>query len=428
MPRRGAGTSRSSRGKALIANGRRLIYIVGTYPLLTTTFIDREIRQLGRWGVDIHVLSIRQPPPGIPLSDSQLSLQKGVEYLLPVDVPRLIAAHLYFAFKRPRTFFGTLIYLMTRPHPGHGARVKTLLHFGEGTCAAYLIRGMRFHELHAHFIDRAATVALVIGRLLNKSYSLSIHAAEDIFVHPVLLHEKIGAARHAVTCTRYNRAHIEALLGRDLSDEITFIPHGLDITAYRPRANHYEQASRILAVGQLVERKGFVDLIRACQILRERGCSFHCEIIGEGPQRGRLQELIDRLSLGEGLTLRGAMPHEEVVQRYAQAGMLVMPCVQSQDGNLDGIPNVLLEAMAMQVPVISTRISAIPELIMDGENGLLVDPGDPVKLAEAMERLIRSPQQSLRLAREGRRSVLANFDVQANIRRFAATLWPEWFS
>jgi len=126
--------------------------------------------------------------------------------------------------------------------------------------------------------------------------------------------------------------------------------------------------------------------------------------------------------------LCGALPHEEVIERYKKASMFVMPCIQSRDGNLDGIPNVLFEAMSMQVPVISTRISAIPELIVDNENGLLVEPDDPGALAEAMNKLIESPQQANRLGRSGRESILAEFDVESNVRRFATTLWPEWFN
>jgi glycosyltransferase involved in cell wall biosynthesis len=418
----------NSEAPHLPRGGEKLIYVIGTYPLLTTTFIDREILQLRRWGIDIQIISIRMPPSDAPLSKVQLELQRDVLYLLPVDVLRLVLSHLFFAFTRPRAFFGSLVYLLTRPYPGISEWFKTLLHFGEGVYAAYLLRGQRFRELHAHFIDRAATLALVMGRLLGKTYSLSIHAAEDIFVHPLLLNEKISEARHAVTCTLYNKLHLEKLLGQNLDQKISYIPHGLDITGYKPNGTIPKGRQLILAVGQLAERKGFANLIQACHILNGRGYEFQCQIIGQGPQYQTLKNKITRMSLEDHVFLCGALPHEEVVERYKKASMLVMPCVQQADGNLDGIPNVLLEAMAMQVPVISTRISAIPELIVDDVNGILVNPGDPVALADAMQTLIGSPQQALRLGRSGRESVLAEFDVEANVRRFAATLWPEWFS
>ncbi len=409
-------------------SGMSLIYIVGTYPLLTTTFIDREIRILRQWGVDLEIVAIRRPPADTPLSKDQRELQQGVVYLLPIAWLSLILSHLHFAFLHPRGYLQTLVYLLTRPHANRGARLKTLLHFGEGVYAAYLVRKRRFRELHAHFADRAATVALVAGRLLGKPYSLSIHAAADIFVDPVLLREKIMGARHVVTCTLYNKSHMEALVGRDLSDRMSHIHHGLDLAKYRPSRPNANGCPLILAVGQLAERKGFVQLIQACRDLKDQGYLLRCHIVGRGPQRQELQDLIARSSLEDTVTLCGALPHEEVIERYRQATMFVLPCIRSKDGNMDGIPNVLAEAMAMQVPVISTRVSAIPELLKDQVNGLLVPPEDHAALVAAMARLLDEAALREELGRNGRQSILDSFDVERNVRRFATTLWPEWFS
>ena len=140
-----------------------------------------------------------------------------------------------------------------------------------------------------------------------------------------------------------------------------------------------------------------------------------------------LVNMVAQLSLADCVTLHGALPHEKVIEHYMKANVFVMPCIQSDDGNRDGIPNVLLEAMAMQVPVISTWTSAIPELIQDKANGFLVKPNDPEALAQSIQMLIESPQQAFRLGRSGRESVLKEFNVEANVKRFATTLWPEWF-
>ncbi len=405
----------------------RLIYIIGTYPLLTTTFIDREITTLRRWGVDLQVVAMRRPEAEAPLSQEQRELQRGVLYLLPVAWPALIAAHLHFALARPGRLLATLAYLLSRPHPSARARLKTLLHFGEGVYAAYLLRGRQFHELHAHFVDRAATVALVAARLLDRPYSLSIHAAADIFVSPVLLGEKLAGARRAVTCTEYNRAHLAALLGPELGARVSRVYHGLDLARYRPAPAPAGGPPLIVAVGQLVERKGFAQLIGACRALRDRGYAFECQIVGRGPQREALEALIARLDLGGQVALRGALCHEEVIALYRRATIFALPCVRSRDGDLDGIPNVIAEAMAMGLPVVSTSVSAIPELLQDGVGGLLVPPGDERALAEALAGLLDDPARRAELGRRGRQAVLASFDVEANVRRFAATLWPEWF-
>jgi glycosyltransferase involved in cell wall biosynthesis len=406
----------------------RLIYIIGTYPLLTTTFIDREIAILRRWGVDLQVVAMRRPDADTPLSDDQRALQRGVLYLLPAALTPLLLSQVFFALTRPRRYVQTLAYLLTRPHASPGARLKTLLHFGEGVYTAFLLRGREFHELHAHFVDRAATVALVAGRLLDKPYSLSIHAAADIFVSPVLLREKIGEARHAVTCTGFNKAHLEALVGADLGPRISKVYHGLNLDRYRPARAPEAGPPLIVSVGQLVARKGLAILVRSCRLLRDRGYNFRCEIVGRGPQHAELQALIADLGLEGSVTLRGALRHEEVIALYSRASMFVLPCRKTSEGDLDGIPNVIAEAMAMELPVISTGVSAIPELLDDGVNGLLAPVDDPAGLAERMARLLDDPALRAELGRSGRRSVLGCFDVEHNVRHFAATLWPDWFA
>jgi glycosyltransferase involved in cell wall biosynthesis len=401
----------------------RLVYIIGTYPLLTTTFIDREIRSLRREGVDVHVLAVRRPPTGSPLSADQRELQKGVQYMLPLSPAAVLAAQVYYALRRPVLFFGTLTYLLTRPHPGLAARWKTLLHFGQGVYGAFLLRRRKITELHAHFLDRAATIALVAGRLLGVPYSLSIHAGADIYVHPVLIREKLTHARQAVTCTVYNKRHLETLLQQDLNGKITCIPHGLDRSGYTPPDQPPEGRILILTVGQLAERKGFRYLIEACALLRERGLDFECQIVGGGLQRSQLEELIKKIGLAGQVNLTGALPHEQVMQKYRQATLFVMPCIQTAEGDVDGIPNVLLEAMAMELPVISTEVSAVPELIKPEWNGLLVPPNDASALAEAILRLLGDRELREAIARRGRETVLAEYDIEANIRRFYNTLW-----
>jgi glycosyltransferase involved in cell wall biosynthesis len=406
----------------------RLIYIIGTYPSLTITFIDREIRYLRRLGVDLQILSIRRPLADTPFSEDQRELQQGVMYLLPVAWLSFIFSHLYFALLYPRRYFKTLVYLLTRSHPSPKARFMTFLHFGEGVYAAYLLRKHQFRELHAHFVDRAATVALVVGRFLGKPYSLSIHAGPDIFANPILLREKVIEARHVATCTAYNKSHLETIIGQELGHKISCLHHGLDLTTYLPRSGPPASNGRplILSVGQLVERKGFVHLIKGCRGLKDQGYDFICHVVGAGPQRQELETLIKDLSLESIVIVCGALRHEQVIEKYKQATMFVLPCVLSSTGNLDGIPNVLPEAMAMQLPVISTDISGIPELVEHQVNGLLVPPGNEVALVAAMAQLLDDPALREKLGRNGRQTVIERFDAERNIRRFAATLWPDW--
>jgi glycosyltransferase involved in cell wall biosynthesis len=404
--------------------GRTVVYVVGTYPLLTTTFIDREVSALRGWGLDVRIVAVRRPPPDAPLSNEQRELADGTAYLIPIAWRRLVAAHVRFLATRPSAYIGTLARLVSRPHPDHRARARSILHFGEGVYAAHVVEDRDLRELHAHFADRAATIALVASRLLGRPYSLSVHAGADIFVRPVLLREKFTAARHVVTCTSHNKAHLVRLVGDGLDRKITTILHGLDLAGYRPGPPTTNGLPLVLAVGQLAERKGLAHLVAACGVVRNKGYRFQCRIIGRGPQQADLERLIAAASLGDIVSLRGALSHEAVVDHYRQATMVVLPCVRTADGDVDGIPNVLVEAMALGVPVVSSDLPAIRELITDGVDGLLVPVGDVGRLAAAVCRLLDEPQLRQRLGGEARSTVVARFDVEKNVRTLADTLWP----
>jgi colanic acid/amylovoran biosynthesis glycosyltransferase len=402
----------------------RVLDVIGTYPLLTTTFIDREIEALRRRGVDVRVVAVRRPPEHPPLSVGQRRLGEDVTYLLPVGPATLIRAHAGFLARRPLRYLGTLALLLTRPHPDLRARMKTLLHFGEGVLLAHVVRHRRFDELHAHFIDRAATLALVASRLLDTTFSLSVHAGADLFVAPILIPEKVREARRIVTCTEHNRDTLVGLGGAEALAKTSVVHHGLALGDYVPRARPPDDPPVVLAVGQLVERKGFATLIRACATLRDRGLAFRCVIVGHGPQREELTASIRERSLDDLVMLAGALPHDEVVRLAGRASMSVLPCVRTDGGDVDGIPNALVEAMALELPVISSELPAIEELLGD-EAGVLVPPGDDLALADAMEALLADPGRALALARRGRHAAIEACDLERNIDLLARTLWPE---
>ena len=413
-----------------------LTYIIGAYPNLTMTFIDREITTLRRMGVQLRILSLRQP--WTKLSTQQEALREGITYLMPIKWLALLGSQLYFPLRKPRRFFGTLRYLLTRPHPSLKARGMTLLHFGQGVYAAYLLREDPGEHLHAHFIDRAATVALVASRLLDIPYSVTAHAS-DIYVNPVLLKEKLAGAKFVSTCTAYNRSYLSQFGQNLFNHKLLCIYHGLEIKHYvkeqraRPvtsvipvTGSSIRSASElsvgpdlsvILSVGQLKERKGLNFLVEACRILKDRGIQFECRIVGEGPLRPALEAQIQQLGLNDQVKLYGALPHEAVIEQYEQATVFTLPAIQGADGDRDGIPNVILEALAMELPVVSTQHSGVPEVVEDGVNGLLVPPEDAQALADALEQLIHSPETRQQFGKVGRQVVAERFDPEKNTRR-----------
>ena len=391
----------------------RLTYLHGRYPVLTETFIDREILRLLASGVDLRIVSIRRPSN--ELSATQRELSERVEYLLPASRVGVVTAILWALIRHPITFLGTLAWLLSRRHPP-GTVTRTALHFATGVYAAWRLRDRRGVHIHAHFVDRAATVALVASRLLGTTYSVTAHA-QEIYVNPVLLKERIGEAAFAVTCTEYNLRHLRAELGPRATRRLSRLYHGMDLTGDRGSGDGGGERDRgfIVSVAQLWERKGLRYLVEACGLLRDRGTDVRCEIVGDGPQREELRSIIDRLNLTDHVVLTGPQPFPEVVQRYRRASVFVLPCIVTDEGDRDGIPNVILEAMASHLPVISTPVSGIPEVVRDGETGLTVPERDPAAIADAVERLIADPALAGEIAGRASALVRADFDMARNI-------------
>ena len=398
---------------------RGVVYIVGTYPLLTTTFIDREIAMLRELGVEVTIVSLRRPHGR--LSPEQRNVAEKVRYVLPVAPLAFVRAQLRFGFGRPLVYLRTLLYLLTRSHATMMARLRTILHFGEGVQVADLLRHTPGnHPVHAHFVDRAAIVALVAGRLLDRPYSVTAHA-NDIYVEPVMLPEKIIEARFVATCTEYNAVHLVGV-APEAAANIACIHHGLDVDRYVPPEEARTTRPSILAVGQLKEKKGFTYLLAACAELRDRGHEFVCNIVGEGPLRPELEAQIRESRLEDTVSLHGALDHQGVIDQYRAASVFALPCITAANGDRDGIPNVILEAMAMELPVVSTRHSGIPEAVDDGSSGLLVAQRDAAALADAIEQLLVDSAVRRQMGRVGREIVVSRFDVATNVKLLMSRL------
>jgi glycosyltransferase involved in cell wall biosynthesis len=360
-----------------------LVYLTGTYPLLSTTFIDRELEYLEEHGFATRVISIR-PIEGF-LSPDQVRLVERVEYMLPVRWQPLVRGHLRYALGAPHKYFGTLLYLQTRAHLNLKARYKTLMYFGLGVYASELLRSGGTRHIHVHFVDRATVVALTAARMLNVSFSVTAHA-NDIFVEPQLLGEKLENARFVITVSEYNKAHLTSIAPDAVHKIVVlFPPPNLERfqTTLKPRP----VARRLLSVGRLVEQKGHGDLIRACAELAAHGIDFECHIVGDGPLRGELQTLISAMRLEGRVKLCGAQSSEEIFREYEWADVFVLACIIGKDGSRDGIPVVIEEAMAMQLPVITTELVGIRELV-PRDAGIVVPPGVPTALAQAIRTVL----------------------------------------
>jgi len=258
---------------------------------------------------------------------------------------------------------------------------------------------------------------MFVHYLTGIPYSFTAHA-KDIYVKtsPALLRDEAQAAQAVVTCTEYNRRYMSAQIGAAGVEKLHCIYHGLDLSEFafsRPRALD-SKPPLILSVARLVEKKGLSDLIFAADTLRRRDRNFRVEIVGDGPLRQSLEAQVQRMGLDDRVSFLGALPHDELRRIYQRACVFALPCVVAADGDRDGIPNVLLEAMASGVPVVSTPVSGIPEVVNSEAEGLLVPPGSPARLADAVDRLLNSPELREKLALAARAKIETSFSIERN--------------
>jgi glycosyltransferase involved in cell wall biosynthesis len=397
---------------------KKIAYILGTFPSLTTTFIDREILEAKNAGTNITLIAIRKPAP-FEMRPKVKRMAEDTKYILPAPLLKFVGINFYLIFTKPIVYFSIIFYLLTRCYDSFTARFKTLLHFAEGIRAVQLLKPVNVDHIHAHFADRAAVIALVASKILKIPYSLTAHA-NDIYVSPVLLNEKIENTKFATTCTAYNKTYLERKTGY----EIELVYHGLDLSTIESKSSPIDKGKipLILSVGQLKEKKGFPYLIKACRLLKKRQFNFICEIIGEGPNRIDLECMIAELNMQDRVILRGALPNNEVMARYRKASIFVLPCILAGNDDRDGIPNVLLEAMAHHVPVISTRFSGIPEVVEDGITGLLVNMGDADAIAQGIIKILTDSKLYRKLVREGRLTIEKKFNIKKNVRKLVDLL------
>jgi glycosyltransferase involved in cell wall biosynthesis len=264
--------------------------------------------------------------------------------------------------------------------------------------------------LHAPWATYPATVAWFLSRLLGLPFSFTSRA-HDIFIEDHMMARKLESASLAIAITEYN----VRFMARWMSAPGAIPVHVIHSSLNLPELSFVRGGrlpGKLLSVGRLVPMKGFDILLSALAQLRARGVDFSCTVIGEGPERARLEGLRAALGLDGVVEFPGAMPQDEVVRHMTESTLMVLPCVVAPNGQSDGIPNVLMESMATGLPVVSTRISGIPELVEDGVSGRLVAAGDPAALADAVQALFNDPHQCESFAEAGRRKVERDFDVR----------------
>jgi glycosyltransferase involved in cell wall biosynthesis len=306
------------------------------------------------------------------------------------------------------------------PHPGTDSLLARVESLPPGTPAsqarvvAARLRGQGIDGLHGYFAHEPAEVAAAAARGLGVPYGFSVHARDARKVAPSALAERAEAAACVIACNADVTAEVAAGDGR-----VHVIPHGVDLERFRPSTATNGPDLRLLAVGRLVEKKGFGVLVEALGHVR---VPFRLRLVGDGPERERLADAVRSSGLGDRVELLDGRTHGELPREYTTADVVVVPSVADRSGDRDGLPNVVLEAMACGRPVVASAVGAIGTAVADGETGLLVPPDDPGALAAALERLASAPMQRKRLGAAGRARVQEKFELAACTERLRRTL------
>jgi colanic acid/amylovoran biosynthesis glycosyltransferase len=387
-------------------------YLFERFPSFGQTFCYREVAELARQGIAPPIFSIRKPKDEPP-QDWDQQIVEGVHYLpeeehLLRDVRR--------ASRKGELTKDVIIAL------NEWGRRADFLRLYQAVYVGLRLRKMGIRHVHAHFAGMAARAAFWVGRFFPISFSFTAHA-NDIFAPRTFgigLGKLIDAARVIVTATDYAGNFLRERFP-DVANRIHRIYNGLDLTLFE-HADFSPTPPLIVAVGRLIAKKGFVDLLRACRLLVEREKSFRCEIIGEGPLEQELREQIAQLDLQSCVELPGAKPQHEIREHLAAATAFVLPSVIDPDGGMDNLPTVIMEAMAAGLPVVSTSIGGIPEMVIENETGFLVPPDDVAALAGAIERLLDDIGLARRFGERGFQRASELFSIEKNVRELLTLL------
>lgn len=419
-------------------------YVLKNFPKISETFIASEIYRLEQLGLDLKLLVIK--PPVEAEHHAVIKKIRAVPFNLPAvtslsETPFIqwLRTHLSLflpdvvnVFRRePRGALKATLFALTqsirarRTFFSMPRKVYLKEFLQAASIAKQILNDKKIAHVHAHFAHDATTVAWMAAMITGLQFSFTAHA-KDIYLESLnpanLLPRKMNAAKFVVTCTEANRRHL-----RDLSNTPVYcIYHGLTddfvdlLRQNSPNGRERNGHIRALAVGRLVEKKGLDTFVDACGILQRRDVRFEAIIVGEnGEAKEKIDQAISANNLTDKVRLAGSMKQADLFEEYRRADVFCLPCRILENGDRDGIPNVMIEAMSCGVPVVTTNISGIPEVIEDGRNGLLVEPNDATALANSLERIYRLKSLSARLAAEGLRTVQEKFDGDVSARKLA---------
>ena len=390
---------------------KNIIYVVPEFPKLSETFVISDLFGLLENGFKVEIFSLRKPAK--PNEGLPYNVNLKITYLYDSALSSVLRANLRIIITRPQLYLHAISYLFSDFFSNIRIKKSPFGLFYRFFFAA-LIASRAKHNgtvgIHAQFAHVAADIAMYAGALSKTPFSFTAHA-NDLYENAWLLREKISRSAFSVTISEYNKKYMSAVSG--CPEKIRVVRCGISIKKVDLKKGYdLNQPMRIGTVGRLVEKKGMADLVSAMAILKLQGISVDLEILGDGPLKGELQELARKIGVDNQVFFGGAFSHDHVLGWLCSLDAFALACKSSATGDVDGIPVSLMEAMAAGVPVVSTQVSGIPELVTNNVNGLLVSPSRPYELARAIRILAESKNLREDFGRRGRATVLQRFTAE----------------
>jgi colanic acid/amylovoran biosynthesis glycosyltransferase len=385
-----------------------IAYLVSQYPAASHTFIRREVKALRLRGFDVQTFSIRRPMADELSSPDDQAEFAATYYLLPAKVKHQVEAHLFAMFTRPSAYLRVLLLALKHRVPGIRAFLWALFHFAEAIQLARELQRRQIQRVHNHFANSGATVGLLASSFLQLPWSLTLHGiSETDYPAGLLLSDKIQAASFVACVSEYGRAQAMRISPPDHWSKLVTVPCAIDVQALPEKsARDRTEGTRLICVGRLSPEKGHLGLLEAFAKVLARAPSAELTLVGDGPERQKIEDAVDRWGLHHHVRLTGTLSERATLQEIANSDVFVLASF------MEGLPVVLMEAMALGLPVVASRVAGIPELVFDRENGLLFSPSNWEQLADKLSALITDSALRRRLGDAGRTTVLNSHDTR----------------
>jgi colanic acid/amylovoran biosynthesis glycosyltransferase len=392
----------------------KIAYMMSRFPKITETFVLYEMVAVMQLGIAVEIYPLMREhtttmhPEAVPLVEQ-------AHFTAHISL-EIILTNLRALVSQPRTYFLTLFTSLRATLGSRRFFTGILAFYPKSVYLAYKMQAAGITHIHAHFASFPAATAYIIHQFTDIPYSFTAHGS-DLHRDQHMLYEKIHDSKFVATISKYNHQILLSYCDESDVEKVRIIHCGVDVDAFKPDNNYGDTNTlNLLCIGTLHEVKGQKYLIQACARLKESGIKFQCHFIGDGPDETVLQEEVAHKNLSDEITFHGRLLRSEVIRILSQADIVITPSVPTNDGRREGIPVVIMEAMAFGIPVIASDLSGIPELIDPNINGILVPPGDVDAIATAIERLISKPNLRRKLGTNGRQKIIDEFNLDENAR------------